>query len=142
MVNTWLLIAASIGVIAVLLHVFTFERWIWDHLGYDCFPATPFGEPRVARSYYRIIWHSFTVFLLINIVTCILVGVGTLVPYGMLLIYFLLFFWILILVEILFVMAMSLEPGESYIKGLFRSFQWIFVLLIIIAMYLGTTYTV
>jgi hypothetical protein len=142
MVNTWLLIAALIGVIAILLHILTFERWIWAHLGYECFPATPVGEPKVARSYYRIIWHSFTVFLLITIITCILVGVGTLVPYGMLLIYFLLFFWILILVEIFFVMAMSLEPGDSYIKGLLRSFQWVFVLLIIISMYIGTTYTV
>ena len=142
MVNTWLLIAALIATVAILLHIFTFERWIWPNLGYECFPVTPFGPPKVARVYYRIVWHALTVFLLITIVTCVLVGVGTLVPYGMLLIYFLLFFWILILVEIFFIMAMSLEPGDSYFKGLVRSFQWVFVLLLIISMYIGTTYTV
>ena len=142
MVNTWLLIAALIAFLAMLLHIFTFEWWIWPHLGYECFPATPFGPPRTARTYYRIVWHSLTVLLLITLVVCILIGVGTIVPYGMLLIYFLIFVWILILVEIFFIMAMSLEPGDSYVKGLFRSFQWIFILLLIISMYIGTTYTV
>ena len=142
MVNRWLLVAALVALLATLLHIFTFERWIWHNLGYECFPVTPFGEPKVARGYYRIVWHSFTVFLLVTIVVCTLVGVGTLVPYGMLLIYFLLFFWILILVEILFVAAMLWEPGDSYVKSLLRSFQWVFVLLIIIFMYLGTTYQV
>jgi hypothetical protein len=66
------------------------------------------------------------------------VGVGTLVPYGMVLIYFLLFFWILILIEIWFMGAMLLEPGQSYIKTMLREFQWVFVLLIIVCMYLGT----
>jgi len=142
MVNTWLLIAALIALLAMLLHIFTFEWWIWPNLGYECFPATPFGPPKTARAYYRIIWHTVTVLLLITLVVCILIGVGTLVPYGMLLIYFLLFIWILILVEIFFIMAMTLEPGDSYVKSLLRSFQWIFVLLLIISMYLGSTYTV
>ena len=142
MLNTWLLIAALVTLLAMVLHVFTFERWIWPNLGYECFPATNFGPPKVARGYYRIIWHTFTVFLLVTFLICVLVGVGTLIPYGMLLIYVLLFFWILILVEILFVMALLLEPGDSYVKSLVRSFQWVFVLLIIIFMYLGTTYQV
>jgi hypothetical protein len=142
MVNKWLLIAALIATLAMLLHIFTFERWIWPNLGYECFPVTPFGAPKVARGYYRIVWHSFTVNLLVTIIVCILVGVGTLVPYGMLLIYFLLLFWILMLVEIFFIAAMVLEPGDSYIKSMLRSFQWVFVLLIIVFMYLGTKYQV
>jgi hypothetical protein len=142
MLNKWLLLAALIAFVAMLLHIFTFERWIWANLGFECFPVTPFGEPKVARGYYRIVWHSLTVFLLVTFVGCILVGVGTLVPYGMLLIYFLLFFWILILVEIFFLMAMSLEPGDSFVKSMLKSFQWVFVLLLIITMYIGTTYTV
>jgi hypothetical protein len=142
MVNTWLLIAALVATVAVLLHVYTFERWIWPNLGYECFPVTPFGGPKVARGYYRIVWHFFTINLLLTIIVCILVGVGTLVPYGMLLIYFLLFFWILIFIEIWFLGAMLLEPGDSYIKSMLRSFQWVFVLLIIISMFLGTKYQV
>ncbi len=142
MVNTWLLIAALVALVAMLLHIFTFERWIWPNLGYECFPTTPFGPPKVARSYYRIVWHCLTVNLLVTTIACILVGVGTLVPYGMVLIYFLLFFWILILVEIFFIGAMVLEPDDSYIKSMLRSFQWVFVLLLIICMYLGTKYQV
>ena len=142
MVNTWLLIAALVTFVAMTVHVYTFEVWIWPNLGYECFPVTPFGGPKVARGFYRTVWHFFTVNLLVTIIACVLVGVGTLVPYGMVLIYFLLFFWILILIEIWFMGAMLLEPGQSYIKTMLRVFQWVFVLLIIVFMYLGTKYQV
>lgn len=142
MVNTWLLIGALVGTVAVSVHVFTFERWIWPYLGYECFPGTPFGGPKATRNFYRVVWHFFTVNWLLTIIVCLLVGIGTLVPYGMLLIYFLLFFWILILVEIAFIGALVLEPGESYIKTSLRQFQWVFALLVIICMYLGTRYQV
>ena len=142
MVNTWLLIAALVALVAMTLHVYTFEVWIWPNLGYECFPVIPFGGPKVVRGFYRTVWHFFTVNLLVTIIACVLVGVGTLVPYGIVLIYFLLFFWILILIEIWFMGAMLLEPGQSYIKTMLREFQWVFVLLIIVFMYLGTKYQV
>lgn len=142
MVNYWLLIAAFIATTAISLHIYTFEVWIWPKLGYECFPSFPFGGPKVVRGFYRTVWHFFTVNLLLTIIVCILVGVGTLVPYGMLLIYFLIVFWILIFIEIWFIGALLLEPGDSYIKSMLRAFQWVFVLLIIIFMYLGTKYQV
>ena len=140
MVNKWLLIAAFIATVAVSLHIYTFEVWIWPKLGWECFPTFPFGDQKVVRGFYRTVWHFFTVNLVLTIVVCILVGVGTLVPYGMLLIYFLIVFWILIFVEIWFIGALLIEPGQSYIKSMLRAFQWVFVLLIAFFMYLGTKY--
>lgn len=142
MVNTWLLIAALVAFVAMTVHIYTFEVWIWPNLGYECFPVFPFGPPKVVRGFYRTVWHFFTVNLLITLIACLLVGIGTLVPYGMVLIYFLLFFWILILIEIWFMGAMLLEPGQSYIRTMLREFQWVFVLLLIVFMYLGTKYQV
>jgi hypothetical protein len=148
MVNKWLLIAAFVATVAISLHVYTFEVWIWPKLlkmpcSVDkCFPSFPFGGPKVVRGFYRTVWHFFTVNLLLTIVVNILVGVGTLVPYGMLLIYFLIVFWILVFVEIFFIGALLLEPGDSYIRSMLRAFQWVFVGLIAFFMYLGTKYQV
>jgi hypothetical protein len=142
MVNTWLLIAAFVATVAISLHIYTFEVWIWPKLGVDCFPSFPFGGPDVVRGFYRTVWHFFTVNLLITIITNILVGIGTLVPYGMILIYFLIIFWILIFIEIWFIGALLVQPGQSYIKSMLKAFQWVFVLLIALCMYLGTKYQV
>lgn len=140
MVNIYLLIAAVVATVAISLHVYTFEVWIWPKLKDDGFPSFPFGGPEIVRGFYRTVWHFFTVNLLVTIVVNVMVGLGTLIPYGIVLIYFLIVFWILIFIEIWLIGALSLRPGQSYIKTMLRAFQWVFVLLIAFFMYLGTKY--
>ena len=142
MVNTYLLLAAVVAIAAVSLHVYTFEVWIWPKLKVEAFPSFPFGGPNVVMGFYRTVWHFFTVNWLMTIVICIMVGVGTLVPYGMLLIYYLMIFWILIVVEIFLIAALSLKPGESYLKTMVKAFQWVIILVMVFFMYLGTKYQV
>lgn len=142
MFNIWLLIAAFVATVAVSLHVYTFEVWIWPKLKPDCFPSFPFGGPEIVMGFYRTVWHFFTVNLLLTIIVNIMVGIGTLIPYGLLVIYYLIVFWILIFIEIWVVGALSLLPGQSYIKTMMKAFQWVFVLLIALFMYLGTRYQV
>jgi|SRR5262245_46334485 len=140
MVNIWLLLAAFVATAAVSLHVYTFEVWIWPKLKDEGFPSFPFGGPEIVKGFYRTVWHFFTVNLLLTIVVNILVGIGTLIPYGIILIDLLIVFWILIFIEIWLIGALSLLPGQSYIKTMLRAFQWVFVLLIAFFMYLGTKY--
>ena len=140
MVNIYLLIAAVVATVAISLHVYTFEVWIWPKLKDEGFPSFPFGGPEIVRGFYRTVWHFFTVNLLVTIVVNVMVGLGTLIPYGILIIYFLIIFWILIFIEIWLIGALSLLPGQSYIKTMLRAFQWVFVLLIAFFMYLGTKY--
>lgn len=140
MVNIYLLIAAVVATVAISLHVYTFEVWIWPKLKDEGFPSFPFGGPEIVRGFYRTVWHFFTVNLLVTIVVNVMVGLGTLIPYGIVLIYFLIVFWILIFIEIWLIGALSLRPGQSYIKTMLRAFQWVFVLLIAFFMYLGTKY--
>jgi hypothetical protein len=138
MVNIPLLIAAIIAIAGVSLHSYTFEVWIWPKLNADCFPSFPFGGPSVVKGFYRIVWHFFTVNFLITIVVLIAVAFGNLMPYGMLLVQFLMIFWILIIVEIFLVTALSLQPGDSYIKTMVHAFQWVILSVMIFFMYLGT----
>lgn len=140
MVNIYLLIAAVVATVAISLHVYTFEVWIWPKLKDEGFPSFPFGGPEIVKGFYRTVWHFFTVNLLVTIVVNVMVGLGTLIPYGIVLIYFLIIFWILIFIEIWLIGALSLLPGQSYIKTMMRAFQWVFVLLIAFFMYLGTKY--
>ena len=138
MANISLLVAAAVAIAAVTLHVYTFEVWIWPKLKDEGFPTTPFGAPTVTKGFYRIVWHFFTVNWLITIVVCIAVAFGNLIPYGFGLVQFLMIFWILIVVEIFIVSALSLQPGESYIKTMIKAFQWVIVLIMVFFMYRGT----
>ena len=73
-----------------------------------------------------------------TIVVCILVAFGNLVPYGKLLIVFLMTaFWVLIVLEIFIVAALSLRPGDSYIKTMIKAFQWVIILVMVFFMWLG-----
>ena len=137
-VNIPLLIAAAVAIGAVTLHVYTFEVWIWPKLNVDGFPAFPFGPPSVVMGFYRTVWHFFTVNWLMTIVVCIAVAFGQLIPYGPLLIGFLMIFWILIVLEIFIVAALSLKPGESYIKTMVKAFQWVIILVMVFFMFWGT----
>ena len=138
MVNYYLLIAAAVAIAAVTLHVYTFEVWIWPKLKVEGFPAFPFGPANVTMGFYRTVWHFFTVNWLMTIVVCIAVAFGNLIPYGMLLVQFLEIFWVLIVVEIFVVAALSLKPGESYLKTMVKAFQWVIILVMVFFMYRGT----
>lgn len=138
MVNVPLLIAAAIAIIGVSLHSYTFEVWIWPKLRDECFPSFPFGGPAVVKGFYRTVWHFFTVNFLVTIVVLIAVAFGNLAPYGMLLVYFLIIFWLLIIVEIFIIAALSLQPGDSYIKTMAKAFQWVILLVMVFFMYRGT----
>src|SRR5678815_322033 len=100
MVNIYLLIAAVIATAAISLHVYTFEVWIWPKLKDEGFPSFPFGGPEIVKGFYRTVWHFFTVNLLLTIVVNIMVGIGTVIPYGMVLINLLIVFWILIFIAV------------------------------------------
>jgi hypothetical protein len=138
MANVYLLIAAAVAIGAVTLHIYTMEVWIWPNLKVEAFPAFPFGGPNVVMGFYRTVWHFFTVNWLMTIVVLIAVAFGRLIPYGNLLVYFLMVFWILIVLEIFIVAALSLKPGESYIKTMIKAFQWVIILVMVLFMYLGT----
>ena len=136
-VNWWLIIAAVVAIAAVSLHIYTMEVWIWPKLKDECFPSFPFGDSNVVKGFYRTVWHFFTVNWVMTIVVCILVALGNLVPYGKLLIIFLMIFWILIVLEIFIVAALSLRPGDSYIKTMIKAFQWVIILVMVFFMWLG-----
>ncbi|MDT5158762.1 MAG: hypothetical protein QOC99_277 [Acidobacteriota bacterium] len=136
-VSWQLLVAAVVAIAAVSLHIYTMEVWIWPKLKDDCFPSFPFGGPNVVKGFYRTVWHFFTVNWLMTIVICIAVAFGNLVPYGTLLIVYLMIFWILIVVEIFVVAALSLRPGESYIKTMIHAFQWVIILVMVFFMWWG-----
>lgn len=138
MVNVQLLIAAVIAIGAVILHVYTMEVWIWPKLKTDAFPSFPFGDSNVVKGFYRTVWHFFTVNFVTTITVLILVAFGNLIPYGMLLVQYLIIFWLLIVVEIFVVAALSLRPGESYIKTMIHAFQWVIILAFVLFMYLGS----
>jgi hypothetical protein len=138
MVNVYLLIAAAIALGAVTLHIYTFEVWIWPKLNVEGFPSFPFGGPSIVMGFYRTVWHFFTVNLVTTIGVCIAVAFGKLIPYGNVLIYYLIMFWLLIVLEIFIVSALSLKPGDSYIKTMIKAFQWVIILVFVFFMYLGT----
>jgi hypothetical protein len=137
MVNVQLLIAAVVAIAAVTLHIYTFEVWIWPKLKVEGFPSFPFGPPNVVKGFYRTVWHFFTVNWLMTIVVCIAVALGKMIPYAVLIIQFLMIFWILIVIEIFVVAALSLQPGESYIKTMVKAFQWVIILVMVFFMWWG-----
>jgi hypothetical protein len=138
MVNIWLLIAALVAIGAISLHVYTFEVWIGPKLKVEGFPSFPFGDATVVLGFYRTVWHFFTVSWIITIVVCIAAAFGSLIPYANLLVQALMIYWILIVVEIFVVAALSLRPGQSYIRIMVRAFQWVIILVMVFFMYMGT----
>jgi hypothetical protein len=136
--NIPLLIAAAIAITAVSLHVYTMEVWIWPKLTDAGFPSFPFGAPNVVRGFYRTVWHFFTVNWLLTIAVLIAVAFGKLHTHGVFLLRFLMVFWILIVVEIFVVAALSLQPGDSYVKTMTKAFQWVIILAMVLFMYCGT----
>jgi hypothetical protein len=136
--NIPFLLTAIVATIAVSLHVYTFEVWIWPKLKDEGFPATPFGGPSITRGFYRTVWHFFTVSLVGTIVLMLFFAFGGVIPYVNLIVLLLMVYWILIIIAIFVVGALSLEPGQSYIKTMLKAFQWTLPLVMVLLMYWGT----
>ena len=59
--NTIFLSAGILTLLAVCLHIYTMEHWIYPKLKDDGFPATPFGDKVQTKRAYRMLWHFFTI---------------------------------------------------------------------------------
>jgi hypothetical protein len=136
--NIPFLLAAIVAIGAVTLHVYTMEVWIWPKLNVAGFPATPFGDATVTMGFYRIVWHFFTVSWVGTIILMLFFAFGDVIPYVNTIVHLLIIYWIGIVIEIFVVAALSLEPGQSYIKTMIKAFQWVIVLIMVGFMYWGT----
>jgi hypothetical protein len=136
-VNIPFLLAAIVAIGAVSLHVYTMEVWIWPKLNVEGFPATPFGDAYVTMGFYRIVWHFFTVSWVGTIILMLFFAFGDVIPYVDTIVHILIRYWIAIVIEIFVVAALSLEPGQSYIKTMIKAFQWVIVLVMVAFMYWG-----
>jgi hypothetical protein len=135
--NIPFLIAAIVAIGAVTLHVYTMEVWIWPKLKDEGFPATPFGDASVTKGFYRTVWHFFTVAWLGTIILMLVFTFGDVIPYVVQIVHLLIIYWLAIVVSIFIVAALSLQPGESYIKTMIKAFQWVIVLIMVGFMYWG-----
>lgn len=131
-------LAALVAVVAVGLHIYTFRKWILPYLNIDGFAPTPFGDASITMGFYRTVWNFFTVAWLGTIVLLFFFAFGDIIPYVTNIVYILITYWIGILIVMFLVTALSIGPGDSYIKTMIKAFQWVFVLVLVILMYWGT----
>jgi hypothetical protein len=136
--NVPFLLAAITATVAVSLHVYTFEVWIWPKLKDEGFPSTPFGGPAVTKGLYRVVWHFFTVSWLGTIISMLIFAFGDVITYANLLANLLLVYWIIITLVIFLIGALNLRPGDSYIKTMLKAFQWTLTLALSLLIYWGT----
>jgi hypothetical protein len=59
--NGRFLAAGILTLLAVCLHIYTMEVWIYPKLQDAGFPSTPFGDSTQTKKAYRMLWHFFTV---------------------------------------------------------------------------------
>lgn len=138
--NIGFLIAGLIAIAAGSLHVYTMEVWIYPKLKAEGFPATPFGPPDVTKGFFRLVWHFFTVSWLATITAMFIFSfTSTIVPYVNLVTYLLMAYWVAIIITIFIMGALSLEPGQSYLKVMSKAFQWMIIVAMLIPMFWGTT---
>jgi hypothetical protein len=131
-------LAALVAVAAVSLHIFTFRKWILPYLNIDGFAPTRFGDATITMGFYRTVWNFFTVAWLGTLVLLFFFAFGDIIPYVTNIVSILITYWIGILIVMFLVTALSIGPGDSYIKTMFKAFQWVFVLVLVILMYWGT----
>lgn len=131
-------LAALVAVVAVSLHIYTFRKWILPYLNIDGFAPTPFGDATITMGFYRTVWNFLTVAWLGTIVLLFFFAFGDIIPYVDKIVNILIIYWIGILIVMFLVTALSMGPGDSYIKTMIKAFQWVFVLALVILMYWGT----
>jgi hypothetical protein len=133
-------LALVFAIFAVSLHVFTFEHWIWPKLTSDSFPTTPFTDKDGTKLYYRFVWHYFTVMFLMTIGSLIaLLFVDGFAAKHIVLAKFLGIQWFGILLMTLLLTYISLKPGQSFIRTLIVSWQWILMVLLGALMFWGAS---
>ena len=137
--NVPYLLAAIVALGAFTLHVYTFEVWIWPKLLDVGFPAVPFGGPSVTKGFYRTVWHFFTVSWVYTIILLTYFSFTQTLSYANLIVLLMIVYWIGIVISLFVVAALSLQPGDSYIKTMIKAFQWVIVLVMVALMYWGTT---
>lgn len=137
--NIPFILAAFVAAGAVSLHVYTMEVWIWPKLRVEGFPATPFGSAYVTKALFRVAWHYFTVSWLLTIGLLLYYAFSDTVLHANLIVLLMIVYWLGIVVSIFITAALSLQPGDSYIKTMVKAFQWVLVLGMVGLMYWGTT---
>lgn len=131
------LLAALVGTVALIAHVYNFEALIWPKLRADCLPSTPFASPEKVKVLYREHWHFLTVSWLATIGVMLFVTFGDIIPYANLFVLILIGYWIAIVIAIFFIIGISLLPGESYLGTLAKSLQWVIILIVVGLMFWG-----
>jgi hypothetical protein len=135
--NLQFLLAALVGTVALIAHVYNFEALIWPKLRTDCLPTTPFASPAKVKTLYREHWHFLTVSWLLTIGVMLFVTFGDIIPYANLIVLLLIGYWISIVIAIFFIIGISLLPGESYLATLAKSLQWVIILIVVGLMFWG-----
>jgi hypothetical protein len=137
--NWQFLVAAILTVAGGSLHFYTFEVWIWPKLKPEDFPSFPFGDSYAVMTFYRIVWHFFTVVFVITAGSLFIMTFTLAVKDPAFLARFLSLFWIGNVLVSLIIPYLGLRPGDSYIKGLIKAFQWVVMLIIVALMWWGST---
>lgn len=137
--NVPFILAALAALGAVSLHVYTMEVWIWPKLRVEGFAATPFGSAYVTKAFYRIVWHFFTVSWVLTIFLLLRYAFSETLLYANLIVLLMILYWLGIVISIFITAALSLRPGDSYIRTMIKAFQWVLVLVMVGLMYWGTT---
>jgi glucan phosphoethanolaminetransferase (alkaline phosphatase superfamily) len=155
--NTGFLLAAILSTAALCLHFWRFEFAIWPALKKrfvsildangqpesvplsSLFPTTRLLESYEVMTLYRVAWHLFTAFWLAAVLANWFCAFGSFFPFVGSLIAVFLLQMILFVVAIFLVTAISLRPGDSFLKNIFKSYDWMILLLNLILMYWGST---
>ena len=131
------LLAAIVAVIGAGLHIYTFGVRIWPLLRPECFPPTQQGGPYVTQVLLRKVWNFFTVSWLFTIGALFFFAFGDVLPYANMLVALLMIYWLAIVLTTFIVTALSLRPGDSYIKMMAQDRQWVLILVMVGLMYWG-----
>jgi hypothetical protein len=138
-VNWQFLVAAILTIAGGSLHFYTFEVWIWPKLKPEDFPSFPFGDNYAVMTFYRIVWHFFTVEFIITAASLLIMTFSLAVKDPAFLARFISLFWIGNVVVSLILPYLGLRPGESYFKSLRKAWQWSVMLAMVILMWWGST---
>jgi hypothetical protein len=131
-------LALGFTILALILHAFTFEHWIWPKLKNASFPTTPFTDKVETKSLFRVTWYFYAVMLLMTIgALAVLAFVDGFAGENVALARYLGIQWILILGSILVNTYVSLKPDSSYIASLVNSSQWLIALVLVVLIFWG-----
>ena len=137
--NWQFLVAAILTIAGGSLHFYTFEVWIWPKLKPEAFPSFPFGDSRAVMTFYRIVWHFFTVEFVITAATLLIMAFTLAVKDPAFLARYLSLFWVGNILVSLILPYLGMQPGESFIKGILKAWQWTVMLAMVILMWWGST---